>query len=145
MKNIKTSIAIPIIFIWLFLVLGITLIVKTVNYESYTELKFIDKTTKTLQKTVSEKGLNEIIDEGGAKFNKLLTKLDIAQNSFALAIDSDKKIKIYNKTKAEVSESLDISIFPHLKDNKELIDLVTKHQSGHFEFISNTSKEKLYC
>ena len=145
MKNIKTSIAIPIIFIWLFLVLGITLIVKTLNYESYTEAKFIDKTTKTLQKTVADKALNEIIEEGGIRFNKLLTKLDIAQNSFAFAIDTDNKIKMYNKTKAEFSEALDISIFPHLKENKELTDLVAKHQAGHFEFVSNTSKENLYC
>ena len=145
MNNIKTSIAIPIIFIWLFFVLGITLIVKTVNYEYYTEAKFIEKSTKKLQKTVSDKTLDQTIEEGGSKFNKLLTKLDIAQNSFAFAIDNNKKIKIYNKTKSDVSEALDISIFPHLKNNSNLLDLVAKHQSGNFIFSSNTGKDNLYC
>ena len=43
MKNIKPNLVFIIIFVEIFLVMGITFIVKTLNYEDYTEKKFIDK------------------------------------------------------------------------------------------------------
>ena len=96
--------------------MGITFIVKTLNYEDYTENKFIEKTTKVLKETASGKDVDAIIEEGGTRFNKLLTSLDIAQNSFTFAINSNLKIKMYNKTKEEFSKALDISMFPQLKE-----------------------------
>lgn len=145
MKKFNSKLTILILFVEIFLILGITFIVKTLDYGNYTEKKFIDKTHIVLKKVASEKDVNEIIEEGGKRFNKLLTSLDIAQNSFALAINSDKKIKMYNKTKAEYSEELDISLFPKIKRLNKLNDLVTKHESGHFEYYSNISKENLLC
>ena len=104
MKRFDSKLSILIIFVVIFLVLGVTLIYKTLDYEKFTENKFIQKTKAVLNKAASDKNVNEIIEEGGKRFNKLLTTLDIAQNSFALAINSEKKIKMYNKTKAEHSE-----------------------------------------
>ncbi len=143
MKNIKSNLVLIIIFVEIFLVMGITFIVKTLNYEDYTENKFIEKTTQVLKETASGKDVDAIIEEGGAKFNKLLTSLDIAQNSFAFAIDSNLKIKMYNKTKEEFSKALDISKFPQIKEVNTLAFYVSKRQSSNFEYFSDSSKEKL--
>ena len=145
MKRFDSKLSILMIFVVIFLVLGVTLIVKTLDYEKFTENKFINKTKTVLNKAASEKDVNEIIEEGGKRFNKLLTTLDIAQNSFALAINSDKKIKMYNKTKAEHSEELDIDSFPRIKRLHQLNDLIKNHQSGNFEYYSSSSKENLIC
>ena len=143
MKKIKSNLVLIIIFVEIFLVMGITFIVKTLNYEDYTETKFIVKTTEVLKETASKNNVNDIIEEGGIRFNKLLTSLDIAQNSFAFAINSELKIKMYNKTKEEFSKALDISLFPQIKDVNTLTYYVTKRQSGNFEYFSDSSKEKL--
>ncbi len=145
MKKYNSKLVLLILFVEIFLILGITFIVKTLDYENYTENKFIEKTHKVLEKVASEKDVNEIIEEGGKRFNKLLTSLDIAQNSFALAINSNRKIKMYNKTKAEFSEELDINLFPKIKRLSKLNELLAKHESGHFEYYSNISKENLLC
>ena len=145
MKRFDSKLSILIIFVVIFLVLGVTLIYKTLDYEKFTENKFIQKTKAVLNKAASDKNVNEIIEEGGKRFNKLLTTLDIAQNSFALAINSEKKIKMYNKTKAEHSEELDINLFPKIKRLHQLNELISKHQSGNFEYYSDSSKENLIC
>ncbi len=145
MKKQNSYLILAFLIVEIFLVLGITFIVKTLDYESYTENKFIEKTKSVLRKAAMHKDVNEVIEEGGKRFNKLLTTLDIAQNSFALVINTDKKIKMYNKTKAEYSEELDIDLFPKLKKLNRLNELITKHESGHFEYYSYPSKENLLC
>ncbi len=143
MKNIKSKYVILFIFIEIFLVMGITFIVKTLNYEDYTENKFIEKTTLVLREVSSGKNVDEIIEEGGTRFNKLLTSLDIAQNSFAFAINTELKIKMYNKTKEEFSKALDLSVYPQLREVNTLAYYVARRNSGNFEFYSDSSKEKL--
>ncbi len=145
MKKQNSYLILAFLVVEIFLVCGITLIVKTLNYGYYTQEKFINKTQSVLRKEAIKKDVVEIVEEGGKRFNKLLTTLDIAQNSFALVINSDKKIKMYNKTKAEYSEELSLDLFPKIKNISRLNELISKHESGYFEYYSNDSKETLLC
>lgn len=145
MKKFKTNIIVTFLFIEIFFILGITLIVKTLDYENYTTNKFIQTTKLLLLKTAKQDKINEIIDNGGKDFNKLLTSLDTAKNSFSFAINSNKKVKMYNKTSAETSEALDISLFPRIQEVEQLSKLVSKHETGSFEYVSKISKEELLC
>ena len=65
MKKFNSKLTILILFVETFLILGITFIVKTLDYGNYTEKKFIDKTHTVLKKAASDKDINEIIEEGG--------------------------------------------------------------------------------